>query len=309
MRYFKCMIIATLALYMSCSSADLARLFKNVNLEKKGIHLKLNQVPKGLYPEPFIISFDKMLFQISNGSVQVNAFNAFTVGNYDKLSPQSIKDVTNFLDPTCKFKDTWFGVYIIMDDKGELGRAFILKDPAGKPDDIENLKDRSLLMLPELDQKIILWSSHQHQDKYSWQRFNREFHFDVRKGTSLVIETITDKKGRRWHKITGSFNTIAALTDTSKSDMNLFTSIRAYIGLPNEEVYASVTPWHSLIIKGSIAARYFRCNDTAFWAVVYYNGGAFYNKKGDLVDNWEQTDVRNVLEKMFDSLEIDCAKQ
>ncbi len=309
MRNIKIIITAALAFFISCNTADLVRLFKNVNLEKKGIHLNLTGVPQGLYQKPFIISFDKMLQDVSDDAVRIKAFNVFTVGNYDKLPPHSIKDVTNFLDPTCKFKDTWFGVYIIMDDEEALGKKFILKDPAGKPDDIKNLKDSSLLMLPELDQKIIFWSSHQHQDGYTWKQCKRDFHFDVRKGTRLTNEIIADKQGRAWYKITGTFNTLAALTDTSKSNMSLLTSIRSYIGLPNEEVYKRVTPWHNLIIKGSIAARYFKCGNTAFWAVAYYNGGAYYDRKGALVDNWEQTDLRVVLDKMFDDLEIGCVKE
>ncbi len=308
MRYGKGSVAFITALFISCSTADLVRLFKNVSLERQGIHLKLNSVPRGLYPKPFIISFDTMLSDVSDGEVRIKAFNVYTVGNYDKLSPQSIKEVSNFLDPTCKFKDTWFGVYIILDDKGELGRGFMLKDPSGKPDDVRNFKDSSLLMLPELDQKIIFWSSHQHQDGYTWKQCKQEFHFDVRKGTRLVTETLTDRQGREWYRITGSFNTLAALTDTSRSRMSLLTSIRSYIGLPNEQVYALVTPWHNLVIKGSIVARYFACSDTAFWAVVYYNGSAFYNRKGTLVDNWEQTDLRAVLEKMFSDLEIGCAQ-
>ena len=68
-----------------------------------------------------------MLRDISDGAVRVRAYNMYTVGNYEKLSPPSIQDVTNFLDPTCKFKDTWFGVYIILDDEKALGRRFILQ--------------------------------------------------------------------------------------------------------------------------------------------------------------------------------------
>lgn len=309
MRFIRLAVIAALGLCVSCSFADFAQMFKNVNLEKQGINLKLVNVPKGLYQTPFIIQFDKMLSDISDGEVQIKAYNVFTVGNYDKISPQSIKDVTNFLDPTCKFKDTWFGVYIVMDDSGELGRNFILKDPSGKPDDLNNLKDRSLLMLPELDQKIILWSSHQHQSNYSWEQFKKEFHFPIRKGTALKTEIVTDKQGRSWYKITGEFDTNSALTDTALSDMSLFTSIRSYIGLPNAAVYARVPPWHDLIIKGSIMTRYFKCNDIAFWAVVYYNGGAYYDKTGRFVDNWKTTDLRMVLDKMFQDLQLDCVQK
>ncbi len=306
MRHFTAFLSASLALCLSCSVADLAHLFKDVNPEKKGIRVKLHRVPRGLYGKPFIVTFDKMLSDISDEAVRIRAINLYTVGNFDKLSPRSIKGVSNFLDPTCKFKDTWFGVYIILDDGEHRGRRFILNDPRGEPDDMGNLNDRSLLLLPALDQKIILWSSHQHQTGYTWDRFVREFHFDVRKDTKLTTETITDRHGRAWHRITGAFNTNAALTDTSKTDMSLFTSIRSYVGLPNEEVYARVRPWHNLIIKGSIAARYFRCSDTAFWAVAYYNGGAFYDRSGRFIDNWEQTDLRKILETMFDDLEIGC---
>jgi hypothetical protein len=286
--------------------ADLAHVFKDVNLEKKGIRIKLHRVPTGLYREPFIVAFDKMLSDISDEAVRIRAINLYTVGNYDKLSPRSIREVSNFLDPTCKFKDTWFGVYVIMDDRENLGRRFILKDPGGKPDDLDNLNNRSLLMLPALDQKIIVWSSHQHQAGYTWERFIREFHFDVRKDTKLTAETVTDRHGRAWRRITGSFTTNAALTDTARTNMSLISSIRSYVGLPNSEVYARVKPWHALIIRGSISARYFRCSDTAFWAVAYYNGGAFYDTAGRFIDNWEQTDLRKVLETMFDDLEIGC---
>jgi len=308
MRFLTLFTIAALTALISCSAADVVRLFKNVNLEKKGIHVKLSYIPRGMHPEPFMIKFDRMLAVVSNDAVQVMAYNIYTVGNYDKIQPQSKTEVSNFLDPECKFKDAWFGVYIIIDDDYTLGRRFILKNPHARPDDPSNLNDGSLLLLPNLDQKIIVWMTHQNQMNYTWLDFNREFYFDPKKGTTLRKETITDKPGRSWYKITGEFDTVAALTDINKTDMKLFSSIRNYVGLPDAGVYSQVEPWHPVTIKGSVLARYFRCSEICFWAVVYYNGAAFNTKKGRQVDNWEQTDLQSILNKMFDNIEIDCAK-
>src|SRR4030042_718414 len=91
MRYKKLAMIAAVAVLFSCNAADVTRLFKNVNLEKMGIRVNLSNVPPGLYDKPFIIKFDKLLRDISNGAVRVKAYNVYTVGNYDKILPQSIE--------------------------------------------------------------------------------------------------------------------------------------------------------------------------------------------------------------------------
>jgi hypothetical protein len=309
MKLLRLIAIAALACCVSCGAPDVARLIKNVNLESKGIHLRLSYVPRGLYEKPFIIKFDNLLYNISLGTVTVRAYNVYTVGNNDKLTPDSIESVTNFLDPTCKFKDTWFGVYIIMDDDLTMGRRFILKNPYGNPDDLANLNDEAMIMLPKLDQKIIVWSSHENQRDYPRELFEHDFYFTPRKGSTLLAETVTDAKGRSWRKVTGEFDTIAAVTDIHKTDMALFSSIRNYVGLPDERVYAAIRPWHPITIKGSVAARYFRCGEPSFWAVAYYNGSAFTGVDGRKVDNWEKTDLRKELEKMFDKLEVDCAQK
>lgn len=309
MRFKKYPVIMLLLVFVSCSAADLARFARNVNLEKLGVHVRLAGVPAGIYEKPFMIKFDTMLRDISDGAVMIRAYNVYTVGSYDKVENPSIPDVTNFIDPGSKFKDAWFGVYIILDDESGLGRRFMLANPGGDPADLANLSDRSLLMLPELDQKIILWSSHQHQDGYTWDKFSAEFRFARREGSELKVETINDRHGRTWRRLTGDFETRSALTDTSLTNMKLFSSIRNYVGLPTSDVYARVDPWHPIVITGSIAARYFACAGTPFWAVAYYNGSAFTTKQGKRVSNWDQTDLRSVLEKMFDDLEIDCAKK
>ncbi len=307
MLYYRALVIISLLFTISCTSADVVRLFRNVNLEKKGIHLRLTEIPRGLYEKPFKIKFDNLLHTISNGSVTVNAFNVYTVGNYDKVPPLDKASVTNFLDPLSPFKDAWFGVYIILDDELSAGRRFILKNPHGSPGDPANLNDDSLLLLPALDQKIIVWSTKETQGGYSWEQFNKEFYFTVRKGTRVAAENISDRHGRSWRKLTGSFDTIAALTDIATTRMGRFSSIRAYVGLPDQSVYAVVPPWHPVIIRGSIAARYFPCTETPFWAVVYYNGSAFTTNDGMKVDNWESGELRRHFEKMFDGLEIECA--
>jgi hypothetical protein len=158
-----------------------------------------------------------------------------------------------------------------------------------------------------LDQKIISWSSHQNQAGYGWENFLADFHFTPRAGTHLAVETITDRQGRAWRRLTGQFDTTSALTDTKLTDMQLFSSIRNYTGLPTKEVYEQVDPWHPIVITGSIAAHYFACAPTPFWAVAYYNGSAFTTKQGKKVDTWEQTDLRKVMETMFERLDVGCA--
>ncbi len=309
MRNARNIILTLLFLSISCSSADVVRLFRNVNLEKKGIHVRLAYVPRGMYEKPFMIKFDHLLNSISDGSVIINAYNIYTVGNYDKVSTLHTESVTNFIDPLSQFKDSWFGVYIIVDDELAAGRRFILKNPHGMPGDADNLKDESLLLLPALDQKIIVWSTHENQKNYSWNRFNNEFRFAVKEGIRVKSEFITDPLGRSWRKLTGDFDTTAALTDTGLTRMGCFSSIRSYVGLPSNAVYKMVTPWHSVVIKGTIVARYFPCHTTPFWAVVYYNGSAFTTKNGKSVDNWKHGDLKEKLEKMFTELEIGCSDE
>jgi hypothetical protein len=309
MRYMKLLTLAALVAYISCGAADVARLFKNADLKEKGIQVRFGYVPRGIYDAPFIVPFDRMLYTISNGEIQVMAYNIYTVGNYDKITPGSDPSVSNFLDPACKFKDSWFGVYIILDDDYTMGRRFILNNPYGKPDDLSNLKDRALLILPELDQKIIVWSTHQNQEQYTRADLDRDFYFNLKKGSALKKETITDTRGRSWYAITGDFETIAALTDVRKTDMRLFSSIRNYIGLPGSAVYERVGPWHPVLIRGRVLARYFRCSGAFFWAVVYYNGSAFTTRAGRDIDNWRDTDLPEVLDKMFQNIEVGCVKQ
>ena len=307
MRLKAFIIVAVIMPIMSCSVADLVRLVRNVDMEKKGVHVNLSWTPSGMYDKPFKIQFDDLLKEISDGAVDIRSYNIYTVGNYDKQSPAAIQGVTNFIDPTSRFKDAWFGLYVIIDDRA--GRKFMLSNVQGDPGDPANLKEQSLLALPEMDQKIIVWSTHENQDKYSWADFKKEFYFHLKDGTELKKEVITDARGRSWYRIAGAFSTIAALTDTDKTGMGLFTSIRSYVGLPNDTVYRLVAPWHPIVINGIICARYFQCERVNFWAVVYYNGTSFVTRPGKRVNTWEDTDLRKTFERMFDNLEIGCSKK
>jgi hypothetical protein len=298
--------LAITMLALSCSKASLVRFFKNEDLEEKGIHLEYASIPKGMYSKPFIINFSKMLYKVSRYRMNIEAYNSYTVGNEEKVSSPSIDSVSNFLDPYSKFKDSWFGVFIIIDDRASKGRRFFLKEPQGDPADPENFSVNSMIALPEMDQKIILISTHQNHKGYRFRDLEMEFNFGLVKGTEIVEEIITCRDGEQWLKVTGSFDTVSALTDTRITDMKSFKSIRSYIGLPNESVYELVDPWHSIVIRGCVLAKYYSCRDTNFWAIVYYNGSSFTNKKGHLIDTWKDSDLQSLFQKAFEDLEIGC---
>lgn len=289
-------------LFASCATTDIERIFLNANLEHRGIRLKFHNIPEGMYKEPFTIPFGSFLDAFSGGKIKLDAYNTYTVGNYEKDSAGSMRGVTNFIDPTSRFKDTWFGVCIIFDDADS--RKFMLKDSRGDPCDFNNFRIESVILLPEMDQKIILWSTHQNQSDYSWGDFESEFFFYQKKGSLLKTGIVADREKRLWYRISGDYDTIAALTDTSRTKMELFSSIRNYIGLPDERVYREVTPWHRLTIRGRVNVRYFHHEKNGFWAVVYYNGCSFTRRDGIKVDTWDTGGLQKVLDTMFETIEI-----
>ncbi|MCP4135137.1 MAG: hypothetical protein GY754_29475 [bacterium] len=311
--------IATLLLLIAVSAAVIFIAFEvpeltsfvvrtvgNKDLAEKGIKLEYTYIAEGMYQQPIIHPFTRSIAKYSKKTISIKAINSYTVGNFDKDSGSKISSASNFLDPTSKFKDSWFGVFIIIDDPALKGRYYMLNDPNGSPGDIENFKIRALLKLPELDQMLIVNTTHQGQKNYPFSRLLKDFFFSPKEGSEVIGEIISDKKKNPWLKITSEFNTISALTDTSVSDMTHFGSIRSFVGLPNKEVYEYVDPWHPVTVKGSVLTRYFPCGKTKFWAVVYYNGSSFFNKKGGDIDTWENSDIQDLFHKMFMNLEIDC---
>jgi hypothetical protein len=284
----------------------LIRSFANYDLGKKGILLEYGYVAPGLHKSPFILPFTGSLQRFSLGRIDLDVINSFTVGNYEKDPRSRLRSVSNFLDPTSKFKDSWFGVYIILDDPLGRGKRFILNDPAGPPGDLSNLKRQSLLELPRIDQMIVVHSTHQNQKVFDSIKFLAEFPFKKIENPRERVEIIKDKNGSTWLEITSQYSTVSALTDTFKTDMHELYSIKAYVGLPDKEVYDLADPWHKIIIKGSLLARYFPCAARGFWAVVYFNGSSFTDKKGMPHDPWEKSDIKIEFEKMFQSLRIGC---
>ncbi len=281
----------------------------NVDLEEHGITLQFNNIPQGMWKKPIIRRFSRMLRVISDNTINIYAINAYTVGSFKKdKNRKYISGVSNFIDPYSRFKDTWFGVYLILDDTRGLGRRFMLKNSSGVPSDLDNLRVDSLLQLPAMDQKLIFWSSHSGQKGYTLKHLGQDFYFTKRKGSTVIRTLFTDPEEREWLNIYGEFDTISALTDISRTDMGLLNSIRAYTGLPNEEVYRHVPPWHPVTIKGIVRARYFPCANTGFWAVVYYNGCTFTMKNGRTIDTWANTDLQDVLEEIFGNMRITCRR-
>jgi len=284
----------------------LIRSFANYDLRKKGILLEYGYVAPGLHKRPFILPFTGSLQRFSLDTIDLDVINTYTVGNYDKDPQSRLSSVSNFLDPTSKFKDSWFGVYIIIDDPLGRGKRFILNNPVGSPGDLSNLKQKSLLKLPRIDQMIVVHSTHQNQKGLDFIKYIADFPFKKIENPKERVEIIKDKSGSMWLELTSRYSTVSALTDTSKADMHELYSIKAYVGLPNKEVYELTDPWHKIIIKGSLLARYFPCGARGFWAVVYFNGSSFIDKKGVPHDPWETSDIKSQFEKMFQSLRIGC---
>ncbi len=299
-------ILFSLFILSSCTLVvpRLMRFEKNIDLRKeKGTILEYKNIPKGMYQKPFIIPFHDYLFEMSDGKVDVDAVNTYSVGSYAPVKdcPTSIQ-YSHMLSPTCKLVNSWWGIYLIYDDDKGKGASFMLNNPKGPKDDLENLKTEAIQTVPMLDQKLITWSTHENQKDYPWEAFQKDFYF--KQHGELKPAIITDSKLQKWKKIYGEFETIAALTDTKKSNMHYLTSIRAYIGLPTEEIYKQVDPWYPFILKGEVLTRYFPCKKNPFWAIVYYNGSEFSLKDGKKIDSWEK--VKAEFERTFFATKLEC---
>jgi hypothetical protein len=156
-------------------SSFLIRSFGNFDLKKKGILIEYAYVAPGLHQRPFIIPFTETLRKFSLGRLDLDVINTYTVGNYDKDPRSRIPSASNFLDPTSKFKDSWFGVYLIFDDPEGRAKKFLLKNPMASPADPSNFKGESLLELPRIDQMIVVNSTHQNEEGYNYSKFIASF--------------------------------------------------------------------------------------------------------------------------------------
>ncbi len=272
--------------------------------DKKNILLNYSFAADGLYDRPFIIDFGEYLNKMSGGQVNVDAVNTYTVGGYDPAPgcPFHIQ-YSNFLNPACKFANSWFGVYFIFDDAQGRARRFLLKDPAGNAADFANFKQEALARIPELDQKLIVWSTHENQENYSWDTYQKEFFFNEL--VPAVSSVFRDGQNREWLRLRGSYDTIAAFTDITRTKMSLRDSLRSYIGLPNAKLYELVDPWYRVAINGSLFTARYECRQP-FWAVVYYNGSAFTMKNGQKVDTMASSDLEKQFQRMINGLQIQC---
>ncbi|MCP4134565.1 MAG: hypothetical protein GY754_26565 [bacterium] len=288
---------------------NLVRLKECVSLERYGIRMKFNNIPRGLCRVPYTIPFGEFLHELSLGEVDIEAVNSYVLGDYRK-NPESLpelKGVANILDPTSKFKDTWFGTYIIFDDPAGKGRKFMLIDPAGSPGDPANFNTGSMVKISDLDQKLITWSSHENHSGYIEETHNKEFYYRQRE--KLRVETVPGPGGDSWLRIAGSFDTTSIIPDLEKTNMRLFSSSRGICGLPNDAVFELVEPWNKIIIHGEAAAKYFERDNIKFWALCYYCASEYDLKNGKHVNNWEETNVKSLLRNMFNSMTIEITER
>ena len=301
------LIIAVLTqVHLADITSLIVRAAGSYNLSDRGIRLQYDYISPGLRSEPFIFPFDHSIRKFSRGRIALDVVNTYTVGSYRKDRGARIASVSNFYDPTSRFKDSWFGVFIIFDDPPGRAKNYMLKDPAGDPAAIENLNPEALIELPRLDQMVVVHTTHQKQKGYRFNRFLRDFPFRQHGDNGPAVSTTRDAMDRTWLTINSAYETVSGLTDVSQTDMNLLTSIRAFVGLPSDRVYEHIDPWHAILIKGTMHARYFPCEHESFWAVVYYNGTAFTTKQGLHIDTWENSDIKQEFKKMFLNLEIGC---
>ncbi|MFH1807444.1 MAG: hypothetical protein ABIJ09_01770 [Pseudomonadota bacterium] len=291
---------------LSCITASLAHLIQREDLRRHNIELGFASPPTGLQRRPYIIPFGEYLSQMSQGQVDIECYNAYTVGDYsnDESLHRSLC-YSNFVEPRSRFKDCWVGCYFILDDAAGKGRHFAMLDPAGDPSDLGNINPTSLRLLPELDQKLITFSTHDGQPGYQdLQRFEQEFYFRLKPGTHMHLDHVPDAEGRTWTRVTATYETLAAVTDTHLTHMSLFTSLRTYIGLPTRTVYRWVPPWHPVDLRGRAWVRYFAgVHKPGFWAVVYGNGSLFTRLDGVAVNTWHGP-LRDEVDQMFLDMRI-----
>jgi hypothetical protein len=220
------------------------------------------------------------------------------------LAPQKVDNrwKTLFYDPFGGYKDSWFGCYVIFDDKKGHGRNFMLVDSAGSVDDITNIRVESMCALTEIDQKLVYYSSHTGDTTYTVEQCNRDFYFEIL--DTPVISAVQHKDGREWKKIEASARTLSAFPAESTSPMKILSSIRSYCALPSSDYYETVSPWHEITVHGELYATYIENGAHSFWAVAYFNGSEFTLRNGETVNTWGDGSLRNTFRKAFMNLNI-----
>lgn len=300
-----------------CILGRFVHLFQHADLSASNISMAFASPPKGLYRRPFRIDkFGKMLRDASQddlqGPIDVEAYNTYTLG--DCLPEYGFwpKCYSSFLDPKSRYKDLWAGCYFIIDDTQGKGRRFLMHDPEhGDPRDWSQLKSEAIKRLPQTDQKMIFMQSHDgQQPAYTRDDLARDFYFRLKPGTHVEHNFVHDSLGQQWVRLSATYETRAALTDTSKTKMGLATTLRAYTNLPDKKVYELVEPWHRVELGGHLWVRYFASEyGQSFWAVFYVNGSAFTRRDGLRVDTWNNGPLQSEMLRLFDETEIMLIKE
>ncbi|MGM0462562.1 MAG: hypothetical protein ACQEQ4_09115 [Fibrobacterota bacterium] len=270
---------------------------KNIQPGRYNIHIQYPQMNSILYQKPFMLDFSP--FARIFGGVDLDVINTYTLGRYVK-NEKTWRG--SFYFPLSLYKDSWFGVYFIMDDLGNRGRRFMLHDSEGDPRQFENIKSGSCARLIEMDQRCIYFSSKQGTE-YTLEDMKTDFYMKKKEESPAFVSR--DHRGRKWKSHTMAFKTKSALTDTDTTKMSLTDSIRAYCGLPSKSVYARVSPWHDIELVGRAHARYFPSRThRSFWAVCYYCGTRFTLNNGDKIDTWTNTDLSRRYDDYFKKLRM-----
>ncbi len=266
---------------------------------EKNVSIDYRYVDPTFYQTPFIIDFSELLRTFTYGSVDVEAINSYTVGQYLKKDGRWF---SHFYEPSSAIKEGWFGAYIIFDDAKRKGREYMLHNPLGKVDDLDNINHLSMAQLVEVDQRCVFFSSHDGDTSYSMENLKEEFFFTSCSDSILGKEK--NRLGEEWKTLSGDYETLSMLTDQNKTSMGLLSSVRSYCGLPSQDIYATLDPWHPTIIEGKAYARYFKSDKKSFWAVVYCCGTKFLGRDGTLYQASKTTSQKEIYQKMFDSLVI-----
>lgn len=280
----------------------LVRKLRGLKPSNAKISITLCYTPPEMYSRPFVLDFRHYLYEISGGIADLDLINIYTVGK--RYSPFHLRQDSYFLDPFSKFKDSWFGVFVLKNDDEGRGRRFILIDPLDDPSDFNNFNPNGIEFLMAYDQKIICFNSHMNYENLTehevWKLFCSKFYFKQNKDFGAKV---INRKTENWLLFDRHYDTISALTDRRKTRMRQRDGIAAYIGLPETHSYKFVQPWHQITLTGKCIIRYF--HELSSWLIVYYNGVKFKMNNNNEIDTNISSDIQLQYETMFQSMEIE----
>lgn len=272
---------------------NVIRAAKGTDPLKEFVSVKYPYLNCELYKKPFIIDFSDYLKKF--GNIDVEAINSYTVGMPVK------KEGTwccGFYNPLSDFKESWFGAYIVFDDDAGKGKKFMLNDPAGSPEKLDNISTKAMAALTETDQRLVFFSSHNNNA----EPLKRDFVFTPGKEKGTTVE----KEGASWKSLEVSFATKSVMPDFKTAPMGLFSTIRGYCAIPDPETVPELTPWHDTTMHGQFYSRYVKGKQgRSFWIVVYCCGTEFSLKDGSEINTWTPK-LQELYRQMFMELKIEA---